>query len=109
MSDLFWWRPDGEPMAPEDWQSDEAMICAELRMASNTPTYAAREDAIFLIFNRGAAGEVTLPPVPERRHWRLLLDTSQPNGGPRDLSAPPRLPVPAESVQALVLEDRPDA
>ncbi|MEM9317928.1 MAG: glycogen debranching protein GlgX [Pseudomonadota bacterium] len=108
LADLFWWRPDGEPMGPPDWQSARHILCAELRMASDTPSYAAREDAMYLIFNRGPATKVALPPVAEQRHWRLLLDTSQADGGPRDASAQHLLPVPDSAVMALVLEERLD-
>ncbi|MEM8881017.1 MAG: glycogen debranching protein GlgX [Pseudomonadota bacterium] len=108
LQDLFWWRPDGDPMVSSDWQKAENILCAELRMASDTPAYAAREDAMFLIFNRGAATKVTLPPISERRKWRILLDTSQADGGPRDGVAPARLSVPETSVMALVLEGQKD-
>ncbi|MBF9031138.1 glycogen debranching protein GlgX [Rhodobacterales bacterium HKCCE3408] len=105
LADLFWWRPDGEPMAAADWQSHGDILCAELRMASDTPPYAAREDAIYLIFNRGAPVDVTLPPVPESRHWRILIDTSRTDGGTGSDIADSVLEVPADCVMALALED----
>jgi isoamylase len=55
LEDLFWWRPDGAPMAQEDWDDPEGrVLCAELRMASGTPAYAERDNALFLVFNAGA-------------------------------------------------------
>jgi isoamylase len=54
VEDLFWWRPDGTPMTQEDWDDPEArVLCAELRMASGTPVYAERNNALFLVFNAG--------------------------------------------------------
>jgi len=109
LSDLFWWRPDGEPMGKSDWESVENVICAELRMASGTPAYAAREDAVLLIFNRGGVVDISLPPVAEHRHWRIMLDTSLSDGGSGRKTAPPKLSVAADCVMALALEDQADA
>ncbi|MBF9036424.1 glycogen debranching protein GlgX [Rhodobacterales bacterium HKCCE2091] len=108
LSDLFWWRPDGEPMDDARWAEAEHVICVELRMASGTPGYAAREDAIFLVFNRGPEVDVTLPPVSERRRWRIMIDTSEPDGGPTGRIAGAVVEAPAESVMAMVLEAVPD-
>ncbi|MEM9756173.1 MAG: glycogen debranching enzyme GlgX, partial [Pseudomonadota bacterium] len=108
LPDLFWWRPEGEPMTQADWDAAETILCAELRMASGTPGYAEREDAVYLVFNRGPDTAVTLPPVPESRHWRILIDTSYDDAGPSDRIATSILNVPATSVMALALEESAD-
>jgi isoamylase len=57
IEDLFWRRADGDPMAQADWDdADLRLLCAEMRTASGTPAYAAREEALFLVFNRPALG-----------------------------------------------------
>ncbi|MCA8879375.1 MAG: glycogen debranching protein GlgX [Rhodobacteraceae bacterium] len=81
--DLFWWRSDGEPMTPEDWQDPSLSYAAvELRTASGTPSYAVLEYALFLVFNVGDALNVTLPPVREGRRWVHALTTAQPRRSP---------------------------
>lgn len=78
--DLFWWRPDGTLMQPEDWVlPDLKILCAEMRIASGTPAYAQHEDAMFLIFNNGPARNVALPETPADWHWSLRIDTSRPD------------------------------
>lgn len=78
--DLFWWRPDGNRMQDSDW-TDPGLntLCAEMRIASGTPSYAQREEALFLIFNRGEAVSVHLPHYPKGRRWRLWIDTGHPD------------------------------
>ncbi|AJE47779.1 glycogen debranching protein GlgX [Celeribacter indicus] len=80
IEDLFWWRPDGVPMQDADWNApDLRTLCVEMRIASGTPAYAQREEAVFLVFNRGEAVTVHLPPCPENRRWRLWIDTGHPD------------------------------
>ncbi|MGB8623785.1 MAG: glycogen debranching protein GlgX, partial [Paracoccaceae bacterium] len=65
LADLFWLRPDGAEMTEPDWLNpDLKVLVAELRTASGTPTYAAREDAILVAFNAGEAVSVRLPDAP---------------------------------------------
>lgn len=106
MPDLFWRRADGAPMTAEDWTNPELdHLCAELRTASGTPEYAAREEAIFLAFNCGPAREMTLPVPPEGRGWELQLDTARPGLEPRAVSS--TLSLAAHSIQAAVLTRNP--
>jgi isoamylase len=67
LEDLFWWRPDGTPMTQADWDDPEAsVLCAELRMASGTPVYAERNNALFLVFNAGIEDVTVKLPTPAR-------------------------------------------
>ncbi|WP_417267149.1 glycogen debranching protein GlgX [Celeribacter baekdonensis] len=80
IEDLFWWRPDGVLMRDRDWTAPELKtLCAEMRIASGTPLYAQREEALFLIFNRGEAVSVHLPACMPGRRWRLWIDTGHPD------------------------------
>ena len=104
LEDLFWRRANGEAMRQQDWDDDALrLLCAELRMASGTPAYARREEALFLVFNAGPAARVTLPPVADGRRWVLHVDTDAPEAPPRPVSRAP-LRVAADSTVALVLE-----
>lgn len=102
--DLFWWRPDGTPMRDLDWAApDLKALCAEMRIASGTPSYAQREEAMFLVFNRGAAISVHLPACPEGHRWRLWIDTGHPDIEGEVVDGP-ILRAGHESVLALELE-----
>ena len=80
LGDLFWWRPDGAPMTAADWvEPDLRAICFEMRIASGTPVYAQREEALFMVFNGGNETlSVTLPAAPAGWVWRLHVDTDRP-------------------------------
>ncbi len=83
LPDLFWWHPSGREMTPEDWEAEGlATVCVEKRTASHTPDWAVLETALFLVFNAGAALQVTLPEAPEGLRWRRALDTDAADGEP---------------------------
>jgi isoamylase len=99
--DLFWRRPDGDPMTGADWGNPDLRVLAvEMRTASGTPAYAALETAIFAVFNTGAAVTVTLPDLAPGLTWVRQIDTSAPDADPRDEQG--RIRVAANSVVALV-------
>ncbi|MEM1361771.1 MAG: glycogen debranching protein GlgX [Pseudomonadota bacterium] len=87
IEDLFWRRADGAPMTQEDWDDGELrVLCAELRMASGTPPYAQREDALFLAFNSGGLPvQVRLPDPPVGYGWIRRIDSFVPMIEPRRL------------------------
>ncbi|WP_417724123.1 glycogen debranching protein GlgX [Salipiger sp.] len=83
VTDLFWWRPDGQEMARADWTNGHLhTLCAEFRMASGTPLYSQREEALYLAFNAGEAVTLTLPPRKAGFRWVCHLDTSRPDLAP---------------------------
>ncbi len=100
--DLFWHHPSGRPMEAADWTEPAlSIVVAELRMASGTPAYAEREEAILAVFNAGAGTEVVLPEPPPGTRWVVGLDSADPGrGGPCGAM----LRVAAQSVVALVQE-----
>ncbi|MEN0087148.1 MAG: glycogen debranching protein GlgX [Pseudomonadota bacterium] len=77
--DLFWRRFNGNPMTQEDWDNPGLnTLVVEMRMASGSPEYVRREGTLLLVFNRGAAIEITPPALSEGR-WVRRFDTSQDN------------------------------
>ncbi|NDV99313.1 glycogen debranching protein GlgX [Salipiger sp. PrR002] len=103
--DLFWWRPDGQEMGRADWTNGHLhVLCAEFRMASGTPLYKQREEAIYLAFNAGDAVDLTLPDPGEDFLWVRHLDTADPTADPATVSGTVTLA--ANSVLALVEEPR---
>lgn len=102
--DLFWWREDGAAMTEADWtDKDRKILCAEMRMASATPAYAALETALFSVFNVGGASEVVVPAPPEGRGWVCKIDTSD-VGHPLMGPVGDSLLCPENAVVVLVLE-----
>jgi isoamylase len=106
MEDLFWSHPSGRPMSQQDWDDpSNDVFCAELRIASGTPQYAQREDAIYLVFNRGSQNIMAqLPQAPERFRWVHRIDSGSGWIGSRGLRKTVRVQGP--SVCVCVLEDR---
>jgi glycogen operon protein len=104
LQDLFWWRPEGGPMTPADWETPDArMLVAEIRTAAGTPEYAAREEALLLVFNVGEEAELAMPGAPDGHGWVLWLDAGSGRIG-RGEPAGERCAVPGETVQVFVLE-----
>ena len=84
--DLFWWRPDGQEMSRADWTNGNLkVLCAEFRMASGTPLYKQREEAIYIALNAGEAVELTLPHPGEGFSWVRHIDTTDPEAAPQRL------------------------
>ncbi|SFA75352.1 glycogen operon protein [Poseidonocella pacifica] len=103
--DLFWWCADGKPMQVGDWQNPrKRMVCAELRTASGTPHYGAREEAIFLAFNAGGPRRLRLPQAPEGWCWVRHLDTAAPEDGLRSVRREYRMA--EDAVVVFVLEPK---
>lgn len=93
LPDVIWRRPDGATPRPEDWHDpDFRCLCVELRRAAEGDLTDA--EAIFAVFNTGAAVGLTLPPTAPR--WTLLLDTTRPDAPPGPVG--PEVEAPAHSV-----------
>jgi glycogen operon protein len=102
MEDLFWHHPSGRAMEDADWTDPELrVVMAELRTASGTPAYAARDEALLVVLNAGPAVEAVLPEPPEGWAWRVGLDSADPGRGG---ACGARLRVPGQAAVALVME-----
>ena len=76
--DLFWRRPDGTDMKREDWADpDLRVLVAEMRMASGTPEYVAREGALLVVLNTGKSFDLVLPDPQAGNRWVRRFDTAQ--------------------------------
>ncbi|MBY6200955.1 glycogen debranching protein GlgX [Maritalea mobilis] len=106
VEDLFWWREDGAPMAQDDWDDDQRrVLCAELRMASGSPAYAEREEALFLVFNSGDQDvSVTLPDPTGGWFWSRRIDSAAAWFGAEEVGD--TMEVAGPSVTVCVLEAR---
>ena len=93
LPDVIWRRPDGATPRPEDWHDPNfRCLCVELRRAAEGDLTDAQ--AVFAVFNTGAAVGLTLPPTAPR--WTLLLDTTRPDAPPGPVG--PEVEAPAHSV-----------
>ena len=72
-AELTWYRPDGEPMAPDDWGHSHAHALAMLLREGS--------EAILLALNAGGRSRpFVLPPLDVAGRWREVLHTSQTEG-----------------------------
>jgi len=102
--DLYWWRADGAPMTPADWEDHRlSLVAVEMRTASGTPPYAVLETALFMVFNAGKARRVKLPAAPSGEHWVHEIDTADPARAPGDVTGADAC-VAAQSVSVFVLD-----
>jgi glycogen operon protein len=75
LKDILWLRPDGSEMGVPDWENPglRTFACA---------FGGTKEDPRYLLaFNAGATDVSFVLPENEVRTWKLLLDTSAPDGG----------------------------
>jgi glycogen operon protein len=95
-------------MAQADWDDESrSVLCAELRMASGTPAYAEREEALFLVFNAGDKRvRATMPGPFDGLRWRERITTH--DGWFGDRPAAGHVDVAATSVTVCVLEPHDD-
>lgn len=67
-ANVIWRKPDGLIPAPADWQGEMAALGMELR---------AGGDALYCVFNPGAACRLILPDTTP--NWRLILSSAAPD------------------------------
>lgn len=75
--DLFWRKQDGTVMQDNDWNiPDLRFLGAEMRMAFSTPSYEARFDAVYLVFNDAESVTINLPEAPAGQSWIMAFNSS---------------------------------
>ena len=98
--DLEWRKPDGTEPLPDDWHDPAfATIAVVIRGAAASRDGSA--DAVFAVFNAGAAVDVVLP----QGDWHLMIDTTRPKLGPA-LFNRPLIAAPAGSVLVFATADQ---
>jgi glycogen operon protein len=82
VEDIAWWKPSGEPMSDEDWQSGTAKSVGVWLNGQGIRECDARgqrvtDDSFLLLFNaHDEALEFTLPPPEYGEAWRVDIDTA---------------------------------
>jgi len=82
VSDIGWFKPDGEPMTDQDWQVGFARTVGVFLNGKAIPTPDDRgepvvDDSFYLLFNaHNAAMTFTLPAGSWGERWEQMIDTS---------------------------------
>ena len=107
--DVVWLRPDGGPMAPEDWDSgfgrSVGMFLNGRGIRENDRRGRPVEDVNFLVyFNSGDEPvELVLPDERHGREWSVAVDTAGDIDDTRPLDA--RATIPLEGKAMIVLRE----
>jgi isoamylase len=84
VSDIGWFKPDGEQMTDDDWQSDFARSIGVFLSGQGIPTPDARgeeivDDSFYLLFNAHFEKmPFRLPTCPWGDRWETVIDTNKP-------------------------------
>jgi isoamylase len=118
VTDVYWLKPDGQEMRPEDWNDTNARCIAMYipggGIADRGPRGEAQHDDDFLVLMNAHHDEIafTLPAAPHGS-WRLLVDTASNSPPPTTEDAASLAPAWAEPAyplqcRSLVVMSRPD-
>jgi glycogen operon protein len=106
VSDIAWFRPDGDEMSEEDWQQPHAKAFAvflngdALREVDDQGR-SIRDDSFLLLFNAHHEPlAFTMPPYRFGSRWNVLVDTAMRHES-ADVSGGARLDVAGRSVVVL--------
>ena len=110
VSDIGWFKPDGEQMTDQDWQSGFARSLGVFLNGEAIPTPDGRgepivDDSFYLLYNANYEKIVfKLPTCPWGDRWMKVIDTNDPIPDLRDhtvLKAGEEIPVEAHSMVVL--------
>ena len=77
--DVAWRRPDGSPMAPEDWHDpDDRPLIAALYAPGDAASNASGTRALVVLHRGHEEVEVSLPPPRAGHVWHCVLDSADP-------------------------------
>ena len=83
VSDIGWFKPDGEPMTDDDWQNSSARSIGVFINGQGIPPDAHGDeivdDSFYLLFNAHYEPiPFKLPGIPWGERWVSVIDTSSP-------------------------------
>jgi len=110
VSDIGWFKPDGEQMTDDDWQAGYARTVGVFLNGKAIPTPDHRgepivDDSFYLLFNAHFEPlRFKLPTCPWGDRWEKVIDTNEPVPdlrSPREWNAGEEIEVQSHSVQVL--------
>ena len=83
--DLDWYRPDGIPMAPQDWSASYARAVM-MALSGDTGDPTRPDDPFMLMLNSWwEPVDFTLPDPLRDLGWRVEIDTEHPDAAGREV------------------------
>ncbi|MFD3484106.1 glycogen debranching protein GlgX [Streptomyces sp. NPDC058665] len=87
LSDISWFTPEGEEMIQGDWQATDAKAMSVFLNGQAISEPGPRgerisDDSFLLMFNASAQTLEFAVPVDHGSQWRIVVDTSRPEGVP---------------------------
>ncbi|MFE5711293.1 glycogen debranching protein GlgX [Streptomyces sp. NPDC056501] len=87
LTDIAWFTPEGEEMTSRDWQAAHAQALTVFlngNAISEPGTQGERiaDDSFLMMFNASAKELEFVVPDSHGRYWRMVVDTSDPEGMP---------------------------
>jgi len=110
LEDIGWFRPDGDQMSDEDWESGFAKSVSVFLNGAGIREPDARgepvtDSSFFLLFNAHDEGiEFLLPEIGAASSWHVVIDTHAPmldDADPRSVKTGDRIAVEARSILVL--------
>jgi glycogen operon protein len=107
VSDVLWFRPDGEAMSDDDWQRDDAHALTVFLNGDEIPTHTRageriRGDSFLLLLNGHYEPlEFTIPSHEIGERWQEQLSTSQRSPRSEQIAAGDKIPLEERSVLVL--------
>ncbi len=110
LPDISWLRPDGSEMTEEDWDSGFGKSVAVYLNGQGIPGLDQRGqrvtgDSFVVCFNgHHEAIQFTLPPKEFGAHWRVVIDSANPDNGHGEETLDAAAAVPLEARALVVLQ-----
>jgi glycogen operon protein len=110
LEDIGWFRPDGDQMSDEDWESGFAKSVTVFLNGAGIREPDARgepltDSSFFLLFNAHHEGiDFVVPEIGAATSWHVVIDTFAPmldDADPRSVKSGDRIPVEARSILVL--------
>jgi isoamylase len=106
VADIAWFRPDGEEMTEDDWNSGFAKSLQVFLNGEAIPTPDRRgepvvDDSFLIVFNAHHEPLDFVPPARAGKSWISVIDTAEPEAGGLRLDADGELRLQARSIQVL--------
>jgi glycogen operon protein len=112
LADIGWFHPSGEPMSHDDWiqplnRAISVFLNGEVLMSTSAQGQPIVDDSFLILMNANAVPiRFMTPAILSKRHWRLELDTADPNfSDRRSKDRPVRGKIEAAAWSVVILKE----